>query len=140
MSVHIDRVELVWILVNAVAVAVTLWVLLDAVRDFRVVRIRNGAASPALNRARVLAAGHAVRRHAVRLLIQLLLLALVLPELLVDREVPLSPFVLTLVAVAVLMLINSLADWRESAQLARLSDEVILAERLAKMGSPGGVT
>jgi hypothetical protein len=123
--VHIDPLELLWIVVNGVDLVVTLDALRDAGRDRAAVRIRNGA-------ARTLVAAGNVRREGFRVLAQLLLLALVVPGIFVDRPVPLSPFVVILIGVSLALLANTVGDRRERARLARIVEAEILAERIGK--------
>jgi hypothetical protein len=119
-------IELIWIAIYGTAFSVTLAALLDAVRDQRTIRRTNGAARTLVVRANV-------RRESVRLGFQMCFLLAVVPGLLAGRVAAFSPAVLLLMLGALLILANSLFDWRDRRRLSAIADDAILAERFAAL-------
>jgi signal transduction histidine kinase len=108
---HVNPVELTWVMLNTVTLVFTLTALFDARADRAAVRLLNG-------RARELAASGIVRRELIRVMVQVMLLAVALPGLFTpDRNTPLNPVVAMLMAVPVLLLISSFLDARERKAL-----------------------
>jgi hypothetical protein len=71
---HVNPVELTWVMLNTVTLVFTLTALFDARADRAAVRLLNG-------RARELAASGIVRRELIRVMVQVMLLAVALPGL-----------------------------------------------------------
>jgi hypothetical protein len=106
---HIAPAEWFWVVVNGGSVILTAWAVRDARQKYQAVRILNG-------RAREIVAAGNIRRETLRLLTQILLLAIVIPGLFVDRPVTLwseagiNWGLIALVLVPVPILVNSLVD------------------------------
>lgn len=107
---HVGPVELAWVLINGAALALTVLALVDARADARTVSALNGKARE------IVTAGN-VRREALRVIAQALLLLLGVPALLSERDVGLSPFVLQLIALALVMLLSTALDARDRSLL-----------------------
>lgn len=125
MSLNVGATEAFWIVTNLVAVVFTLVALGDARADRKAARKLNGV--------RLSVATGDVRRELVRLMTQTLLLSLVLPGLSSNVEVPLTPFSLALIAVSLLLLLNTALDLRERRRLARVTLAALEAERKGPM-------
>src|SRR5678815_3066421 len=110
MILMLDPLEAVWILLNTAAVLLTGQALLEARVNQKSVHALNG-------HAREIVADGIVRREFIRLAIQVILLLLVVPGIFSSRPTPLSPFVLALMAIAILLLISSLFDAAERKRL-----------------------
>ena len=113
MTLSIDPIEAFWVLVNTVTAILTVIALIDARQTEVAVRELNG-------RAREIVAHGNVRREWFRLLVQLLLLMLAAPGLFVDRPIPLSPPILTLITIPIVLLISTLLDYRERRKLVQI--------------------
>jgi hypothetical protein len=111
MSLH--PFEVVWIVINSTTTLLTLWALWDAYRARRAVKLLNGTARD------VVAAGN-TRREWFRLLVQILLLLVIVPGLFVDRDIPMTPYVLLLMSVPIVLLISTALDTRERRVLLEL--------------------
>lgn len=107
---HVGPVELAWVLINGAALILTVLALIDARADARTVRALNG-------RAREIVTAGNVRREGLRVVAQILLLTLGVPALLSERNVGLSPFVLQLIALALVMLLSTALDARDRTLL-----------------------
>jgi hypothetical protein len=121
--ISVGPVEWLWVGLNTATLVLTLLLLADAERDRRTVRRFNG-------RAREIVTANSVRREFLRAIVQALLLALTIPSLLSDRDITLSGPVLTLIAIALVLLAQSVLDTRERKQL-----KVVVARELA-VGAP----
>ena len=108
--IYVSPVEWFWIGVNVVTLALTSIAHADAMANRDAVRLLNG-------KAREIAAGGDVRRERFRIVLQVLLLGLVIPSLLNDRDITLNPFLLNLLAIPVVLCISSIADARERRAL-----------------------
>lgn len=119
MHLSINPVEAVWTLLNFSTFLLTLSALVDARADQRAVKLLNG-------HARELAAAGIVRREFLRLVMQVLLLAVVIPGLFADGDTPVNYIVVILMSIPVLLLLSSLLDARD-----RRGMTVIVAADLA---------
>ena len=120
MTVSVDPLEGLWLLVNLVALIVTGLAMIEALRDLAVARTD----SEAQHEARELTAFGNVRREGLRIVVQLLLLSLVIPGLLSDRPIPITPFVVVFIAIPVVLLVSTVFDARERVKLGA----ILLAE------------
>lgn len=107
MTIDISPVEWIWIAVNGSVIILTVGALLDAALDWRDLRYYTGNG---LSHARQIVARSNTRRESFRLLAQLFLLALVIPELANTRLIEFNFFVACLFAVPFLILINTIGD------------------------------
>ena len=121
MTLSVGPIEAIWILVNTVTFALTLSSFVDARADREAVRLLNG-------HARELAATGLVRREGFRLAVQLLLLAIAVPGVFVDREIALSPVVAALMAIALILLASSYFDARDRKAMTVLVAAELLVE------------
>lgn len=103
----------VWIAINAATLALTLIAAREAYRDRRAVAELNG-------HARVVAVNGAVVRERIRVSIQLLLLSVAVPPLLAGRNVELTWGVAMLMAVPLLLFLESFVDYRTRREVAGL--------------------
>ena len=110
MTIHVDPIEAVWLGINLVAFALTLWNLREAHRDHVAVRKANG-------HAREIAARGDFRREALRLVMLACLTSIALPGLTVDDGIVLTPSLVALFAVPLIIFIQSAYDARERRQL-----------------------
>lgn len=122
MTVDINAIEAIWICLNFITLILTAVALLDALKDAAAVKALNG-------KARELVAGGNVRREALRLVVQVVLIAVALPGLFEGRDTPLSVSVVLLVSVPALLLIQTALDTRERWKLSGILTERIIAER-----------
>jgi hypothetical protein len=125
MVFSVDYVEALWVILNLVTAALTLSALVDARADRSAVRLLNG-------HARDLAANGIVRREAIRLVVQVLLLAIAVPGLFSDAPRPLTPGLVMLMAIPVLLLLSSFFDARDRKALTVLVAADLLATRATK--------
>lgn len=121
MTLSVNLVEGLWIFINLAAFSLTLTALVEARADRAAVKILNG-------HARELAADSIVRREAIRVVVQLLLLSVAVPGLFVDRPIVFTPAVGALMAVPVLILISSFLDARDRKSLTVLVAADLLAD------------
>ena len=121
MTFSVNLVEFTWITLNVVTLFLTVTAFFDARADRTAVRLLNG-------KARELAASGIVRREALRIVVQAILLGVALPGLFSDRETSFNPVVLGLMCVPVLLLISSFLDARDRKALTVL----VTAEALEK--------
>lgn len=109
MTLHVDPAEWFWLLVNGTSIVLTAWAVRDARQKHAAVRELNG-------RAREITAAGNVRREALRLVTQVLLLAVVVPGLFIDRpivlwsEAGLNVALILLIAAPVAILANTVLD------------------------------
>lgn len=104
---HISPVEWVWIGINGAVLLITLGALIDAIFDWRDLRLYRGNG---LKQARKIVARSNFRREFFRFLAQVFLLLLVVPELADSDEVRINFFVACLLAVPFLILVNTIGD------------------------------
>jgi hypothetical protein len=109
----IDGIEFTWVTLNTVTLVFTITALFDARADRAAVRLLNG-------KARELAATGIVRREAIRVVVQILLLSIAIPGLFSDRATTLNPVTVVLMAVPVLLLLASFWDARERKTMTLL--------------------
>jgi hypothetical protein len=126
MTVSINSVEAMWLIVNFTTLLVTLLALWDTWQARSVVLKLNG-------RAREIVAAGNVRREVVRLGTQLLLIGIVIPQVFIENEIQMSYGVGLLMAVPVLLLINSLLDTFDRKRVVRIISEEIITERRQSM-------
>lgn len=118
-----NGLEVIWIALNLTTLVLTLSALMDALADRTAVRLLNG-------RARELAASGIVRREALRVVVQVLLLAAVLPAV-----APVTPHLTigALMAVPVVLVASSILDARDRRRATILVAADILADRVSAM-------
>lgn len=109
---HLSAVEIFWLGVNLVTLALTSLAWEDARRNRDAVRLLNG-------KAREIAAGGDVRRETFRVVVQLLFLLMLVTSGAVtsNRESGLSPFLLNLLAIPVVLCAASFLDALERREL-----------------------
>lgn len=107
MIIDISTVEWVWIAINGAVIILTLGALLDAALDWRDLRYYKGNG---LRHARRIVARSNTRREVFRLLAQLFLFSLVIPELGDTDDIEFTFFVAALFAVPFVILINTVGD------------------------------
>jgi len=122
MIVSVNAVEAVWLTASGLGFLLTAYALFDAFGQREIVRRLNG-------RAAELAAATNVRREFIRLAVQALLLFVVLPGLFSDRETPLTPIVAALIAVPVLLLVNTIVDLRDRRRLVGVVLQAVTTEQ-----------
>lgn len=126
-----NTVEDIYVAVNSAGVALTALALYDAVLSRRVVRTLNG-------RARELLADAAIRRECLRLAKQFVLLSMALPSLAAPGDTSVNYLVAGLVALSVLLLLNTVLDTITRRRVVRILQAEVAAgahERW-KIGSP----
>lgn len=107
---HVDPIEWLWIALNGTTFAVTVLAWREARRDRAVVQLKDG-------RVREIATDGHVRRETVRGIIQVLLLALVVPGLFIERPVPLTFPVAVLMGIASMVFVNTVGDYRDMRRI-----------------------
>jgi hypothetical protein len=118
MNVEVSPLEFTWVALNLLTLAFTITAFFDARADREAVRLLNG-------KARELAATGILRREGIRVIVQLMLLAVAVPGLfLADRE-PRPPEIAVftiscLMAVPVLLLVSSFWDARDRKRMTVL--------------------
>lgn len=122
----INAVEAFWIFTNLATLFVTFAAFLDALADRRTYLKLTDVGERS---ARAIAARGNVRREVMRLIVQILLLAVIVPGLFVDRPVEMSAPVLALITVPVMLLAASLMDALDRRELARLTLADVISER-----------
>jgi hypothetical protein len=122
MTLYVNGVEAVWLAVNAFTFFLTVGALVDARADQVAIRLLNGA-------ARELAASSSVRRELIRLVVQLGLLGIAVPSLFVPGEASLNYFVAVLMAIAILLCVQSIFDTRDRKAMTVLVAAEMLIER-----------
>lgn len=120
----IALLEVIWIIVNATTLLLTVGALADARADQSAVKLLNGS-------ARELAARGIVRREWFRLAVQALLLSFVLPVLF-PAQIARGSFTGILLAIALVLLASTLLDARDRRRMIVL----IAGETLAWRGRP----
>jgi hypothetical protein len=125
MTLHVDPLEALWFVVNLSTLALTLVALRGAWRDLAIAR---GDASDRHELREITARGN-VRREALRLVVQLLLLSVVVPALFTDRPVTLSPPIIALILVPAVLLASTIFDARERTVIGDLVLEGVKADR-----------
>lgn len=123
MTLSVNLVEAVWIALNLSTTVLTVAALADALADRTAVRLLNGHANE-------LAAAGIVRRESFRLVVQGLLLAAVVPGLFTAGEATFTPTVLFLMAVPLVLFVNSAFDARERKTMTIMVAADLLAEKL----------
>lgn len=113
MTLHVHPLEAIWTATNVLALLVKVWLLREAIRDHRAVKLLNGA-------AREIATRGDIRRESIRIGVTLLLLSIVVPGLFIDRDITLTPAILALMAVPLVLLLQSALDLRERRLLTAL--------------------
>lgn len=111
--IHVGTVELAWLGITFLALAICTGLLVDAVRDYRAVKALNG-------RAREVAVSGSVRGEAFRIVILACLFVVAVPGIFSDREVMLSLPIALLMAVPSLLLLWAYTDKRERRYLTAL--------------------
>lgn len=119
MDLHIDALEVIWIITNTVALLLTALALIEA---WQGLAVATGGAR------RILARGN-VRREVLRLIVQFLLLLIVAPGLFTERPTPLNLFVLILMAIPAILLASTMLDAYDRRRLVSLVWSDIEAER-----------
>jgi hypothetical protein len=122
MELHVDPIEGFWLAINLFALSVTIAALIDAVDNQRAVKLLNG-------HARELATEGTVRREALRVVVQVLLILVVIPGLMIDRPITLSGPIVALILVPVVLLVSSLLDARERRSLTVITAAELVIER-----------
>jgi hypothetical protein len=138
---QVNVVEAFWVAVNLTSLVVTLGALWDAIEnESSYKRLSFGKERT----ARIVAAMGNIRREVLRALMQFLLLSLVVPQLFRPGEILFTfdlttpegvqrtiqtLFVVNLIAIPVVMLVQTLADWRDRRLIASMSLEQVLTER-----------
>ncbi len=120
--IFLNEVEQFWLVSNCLVTLMTVAALIDAIADRNAVRLRNGM-------ARTITARANVRREVIRLVIQALLIAVIIPRALIDDPAVFTPGIVILLCVPLVLLLNTILDARTRRQLAALSLEQIEAER-----------
>jgi hypothetical protein len=118
----IGPVEAVWIAITLTGVIATTASVVDAIGDRRAIKALNG-------HAREIVGNGNVRRESVRLAVSSILLALSVFTIFDDREIPLTPFVALLIAIPLLLTINSILDASERRKLSAILTAKLEAER-----------
>jgi hypothetical protein len=111
---HLGAIELLWIALAVGGLLAALWSLGDALANRAAVYQLNGPVTEQ-------AASDSVWDEVVRAAVQAVLVALAVPASLQDREITLSPFLLGLIAVNVLVSVNTFRSVRNRRRLARLA-------------------
>lgn len=125
MNFDINGVEWFWLGVNGTTFVITLWALFDARGDRRAVMALDGP-------ARDIAADASVRREVLRLIVQALFLALVVPSLFAPGEVKLSALLFILIGVPVVLLISTALDARDRKRIKAIIYKEVAQREAAK--------
>lgn len=120
MTISVDPLEWLWLLVNGFTLALTIGAFHDARQAQAAVRALNG-------RAREIVADSNVRREALRIAVQALLLSIVVPGLFSSRPITLSWPIIALITVPVILMISSGLDMYDRRRVI----ELIAAEKSA---------
>ena len=121
---NVNAIEAVWVALNFTTLILTIASLLNAWGDRAAVKLLNG-------RAREFAINGIVRRESFRVLVQGLLLAAVLPDLIHAGESVLDPPVVALMAVPVVLLVASVLDARDRGVMTAMVAADLLIQREA---------
>lgn len=121
MKLSVDALELLWLVLNLSAFVLTYSAYIDAKADQRAVRLLNGS-------ARELAANGVVRRELLRLWVQALLIAVVVPSLVEPSPVPSWYYAVILMAIPIVLLLSTLLDARDRRAMTVLVTSDLLAE------------
>jgi hypothetical protein len=121
MTLHVDPIEVLWLVVNIFTLVMTFLALVEALTDLKLARTD----SPQLqDRAREITTVGNVRRELLRVIVQLLLLSLVFPGLFSDNPISLSPFIIALILIAIVLLTSTLFDSRDRGKLIAILVEI----------------
>ena len=112
MSLHVNAVEALWVSIVLTALGVTIWALLDSYNDAMAVKVLNG-------HVRGIVARGNLRREALRLLTQLLLLGIAIPSLFRPGDTDVTHGLLIVMGIPILLLANSLLDQNDRQRIAR---------------------
>jgi hypothetical protein len=113
VTISINAIEALWILINATAFAFTAVALWAAWQDRKAVLLLNGA-------ARQLQTAANVRREGLRLLVQALFLALIVPSVFSDADIKLSYGLVIIMAIPLVLLISTVLDARDRGRLTNM--------------------
>ena len=125
MTLHVEPITGLWFVVNAGALILTLVALGSAIRDRRYAVVDE---SPSHEAREVIASGN-VRREALRILQLLLLLSLVIPAVLSQRSVVLTPPIIALILVPIVLFTSTVYDARDRRRLARMLVDLVRIEQ-----------
>lgn len=125
MTLHVDPLEALWFVVNGTTLVLTMLALFEARRDLAVARTD----ATASHEARELTAAGNLRREALRVIVQVLLISIVIPGLFSDRPISLSPAILALILVPVVLLTSTVFDVRDRAKLGEMLLTLVKADR-----------
>jgi len=128
VTLSVGPLEALWIVTNLTTFALTLSALVDARADREAVKLLNG-------HARELAASGIVRREWIRLIVQMLLLAVAIPGVVSDREIVLTLPIAALMAVPCLLLLSSFLDARDRKALTVLVAADLLAGTTSELAA-----
>lgn len=127
MTLHVHEIEAFWFIVNAATLMFTLGALVEARRDQVAARIDDDITADA---RRLTATGN-VRREALRVVVQILLISIVLPGLFTDRPITISPVLVALILVPVVLFVATAFDARDRIRLADMLLVAVRSERAA---------
>ncbi len=122
MMISVNAVEAVWLIASGLGLLFAVYALADALSQRAIVQQIN-------DRAAELAAANNVRREALRLLVQALLLIAVLPRLFDDRETTLTLTLVALIAVPIVLLVDSMLALRDRRRLVGVALKEIQTEQ-----------
>lgn len=111
--IFVGPVELFWLAVNLMALALTVQALIEARHDRETVKRLNG-------RAREVAVAGDVRRAWERIVKVSLLLVVAVPGIFSDRDITLTPPIVALMLVPCIILLSAYRDSRERKLLTAL--------------------
>ena len=117
----IQPLEALYLVINLTALVLTVSAFVDARADSQAVKLLNG-------KARELAAAGNVRREVLRIVVLVLLLSIVAPGLFDDSEIPLSPFVIALMAIPIVLLVSTIYDARDRRAMTVIVAADLLSE------------
>lgn len=127
MTLYVNEAEALWFVVSLATFVLTLFALADAWIARSVVKSLNG-------HAREIAANGNIRREGVRLIVQTLLLIVVIPSLFSDYPITLSPPSVALIAVPVMLFVNSVMDTVDRRKLIGAVAREVEAESIRTLG------
>jgi hypothetical protein len=126
MTLNVDPLEAIWTVVNGITLLLTIVAYVEARRDLAIAH----ADESQRHAAREFTARSNVRREALRVVVQVMLISIVIPGLFSDRPISLTPAIIMLILVPVVMLASTILDARDRTSLGEMLLEVVRMDRM----------